>query len=78
MEGFIIASLNEETGELERFWDGNSLIDDVAKAKLFINKIDGRLALGGLQGQVPNSELRLVSARLTITLVAQDTRVITS
>lgn len=69
MEGYVIASVDEETGNLKEYWDGIVLAESPVGAKFFTDKIEARKFLGSLQTQTPGTEFRLAKAQLIVTVL---------
>lgn len=68
MNGYIVVSANEETGEPKGFWNGIVFEDAIEKAQFFSDKLAARGAVGSLQTRNVDQDIKLILVRLTITL----------
>lgn len=68
MDGYIIVSINEETGEFDQYWNGSNLAEDIANSHFYSNLTEARINAGNLQASIPTSEFRVAPAKLAVIL----------
>lgn len=68
MQGFVLVSLDEQSGEIVEFWTGTTFDLDVSKAQFVMDKTEARTMAGRLQTARPDAEYKAVPATMTISL----------
>lgn len=68
MNGFIVASLNEETEQPEKYWNGLVFEDEITSGTFYQTKAEARTAASTAQSRSTDIEVRVLAAQLTVEL----------
>jgi hypothetical protein len=69
-EGYLVAELDDESGDPIGFWNGTQLIEDMQTSVLYPDRTSARLVLGSIQSMYPEKEMSLRPAAQVVELRA--------
>lgn len=68
MNGYVIAALNEDTEQPEKYWNGLVFEDAITSGTFYQDKSAARNAASAAQSRSTDLEVRVLAAQLTVSL----------